>query len=217
MTDITTALAAPDPSTRLRAALRAGTGPDPALADLLVARCAVEDDFFVRDMLTWALTRLPPSVTMPRLVEALASPVPRARAQALQTLSKIGDRTVWPQVAAARLLDDPDDEVARTAWRTAVTLVPPGEEAALAAALGARLGRGDAEVRRSLSRALLALGEEAARPVVDSARRSPSDVVRDHAEATARLLDEPDGDRGPELAAARRAAAIGRGPIPGTA
>jgi hypothetical protein len=115
------------------------------------------------------------------------------------------------------LLDDPDDEVARTAWRTAVALVPPEDRGALAAALAKRLGRGDGELRRSLSRALVALGEDSARPVVTAEGRSGTTEARAHAVATLRLLDDPDGDREPELASARRAAAIGRGPIPGTA
>ena len=73
------ALAAMDPSRRLRAALDAGTRPRPEDAAVLVERCAREPDFFVRDMLTWALTRHPASRTVPLLVAELASPVPQAR------------------------------------------------------------------------------------------------------------------------------------------
>lgn len=51
------ALAGGNSSTRLKAALAIGTRPQPGVVDVLVARCAVEPDFFVRDMLTWALTR----------------------------------------------------------------------------------------------------------------------------------------------------------------
>ena len=40
------------PSTRLRAALAAGTDPHPDQIDVLVRRCALEPDFYVRDMLT---------------------------------------------------------------------------------------------------------------------------------------------------------------------
>ncbi|MGW2111299.1 hypothetical protein ACWCPL_32765, partial [Streptomyces sp. NPDC001948] len=46
-------------SVRLRAALAVGTAPDPRYVDTLVERCAIEPEFFVRDMLTWALTRHP--------------------------------------------------------------------------------------------------------------------------------------------------------------
>ncbi|MGD9607505.1 MAG: HEAT repeat domain-containing protein, partial [Leucobacter sp.] len=53
------ALSADDSSDRLQAALTAGTRPDEAYLEPLLDRCAVEPDFYVRDMLTWALTRLP--------------------------------------------------------------------------------------------------------------------------------------------------------------
>ncbi|KPC72869.1 HEAT repeat-containing protein, partial [Thermoactinomyces vulgaris] len=95
-TRLTAALAANDSSTRLKAALAIGTDPDPMLLDALMARCAVEPDFYVRDMLTWALTRLPPDLTVPRLLAEVESPVSQARSQALHTLSKIGDVRAWP-------------------------------------------------------------------------------------------------------------------------
>ncbi|WP_168703202.1 HEAT repeat domain-containing protein [Gordonia paraffinivorans] len=186
------ALGAPDPSTRLRAAMAAGTQPGPGLVDELVARFGVEPDFFVRDMLTWALTRLPAEVTVPQLVAALESDVPQTRSQALHTLSKVGDRAAWPSITAALLHDD-DAEVARAAWRAAVVLVPPGEETALATELSTELGRGDLEVRRSLGRALAAL-DDAAREALMRARSHPEPEVRAHAEATLRLLDDPDSD-----------------------
>ncbi|TYQ11192.1 UNVERIFIED_ORG: hypothetical protein L601_001900000560 [Gordonia westfalica J30] len=199
---ITAALHAPDPSTRLRAAMAAGTQPDPLLTDKLIARCRVEEDFFVRDMLTWALTRLPAQVTVPRLVGELVSELPQARSQALHTLSKVGDRSAWPAVTAD-LLHDADPEVARTAWRAAVALVPPGEETALAGELARELGRGPIDVQRSLSRALAALGE-AAVDALATARRHRDPPVRAHAEATARIIDDPDSDFAYELEQATR-------------
>ena len=86
------ALSAPNPQQRLQAGLDIGIRADRRDLDALVRRCAVEPDFFVRDMLTWALTRLPADETVPRLVAALDSAVPQELAQALHTLSKIGDR-----------------------------------------------------------------------------------------------------------------------------
>ncbi|MGX5657722.1 HEAT repeat domain-containing protein, partial [Geodermatophilus nigrescens] len=127
------ALGAPDPSVRLRAALAAGSSPGPGLLEVLVRRCAAEPDPFVRDMLTWALTRLPAGETLPRLRRELGSPVPRARAQALHTLSKLGDARAWSWMSGD-LLRDPDDAVARTAWRPAVALAPHGERARAPAA-----------------------------------------------------------------------------------
>ncbi len=109
------ALTAQASATRLQAAMAVGTQSDPSVVTVLVERCAVEPDFFVRDMLTWALTRLPEAVTLPRLVAELTSERAQARSQALHTLSKIKNRSVYPSIVGS-LLRDPDDEVARTSW-----------------------------------------------------------------------------------------------------
>ncbi|MGW5782823.1 HEAT repeat domain-containing protein [Streptomyces sp. NPDC003757] len=196
---------------RLRAALAVGTTPDPRFVDALVERSAVEPEFFVRDMLTWALTRHPVSLTLPRLVRAVGSTRPQARSQALHTLSKIGDRRAWPVITAA-VLTDADDEVARSAWRAAVLLVPGGEETALAAVLATQLGRGDRPMRLSLSRALVALGE-AAVAVLETAAKAPAEPVRAHALATLRLLRDPDAGFEPAIEEAKRVVALG-GPGP---
>ena len=188
-THLVDALSTADSSGRLRAALAAGTRRDPALTDVLVARCAAEPDFFVRDMLTWALCRLPAEVTVPRLIDQLQSDTPQARSQALHTLSKIGDRQAWPAVTL--LLHDDHDEVARSAWRAAVALVPSGNEAALAAELVAELGRGDRDIHLSLSRALVSLGESVV-PVLDAAAASPDPKIHAHAIATRQLYLDPD-------------------------
>jgi HEAT repeat protein len=151
------ALAADDGSTRLEAALAIGTNPEPDLVDTLIARCAIEPDFYVRDMLTWALTRFPPAITLPNLIAELGSEVPQARSQALHTLSKIKDSSAFPSITQS-LLRDADDEVARSAWRAAVTLVPDARKGELAQELAMQFGRGGREVQFSLSRALMALG-----------------------------------------------------------
>ncbi|WP_411110591.1 HEAT repeat domain-containing protein [Streptomyces sp. c-19] len=177
-------------SVRLRAALAVGTTPDPCFVDKLVERSAIEPEFFVRDMLTWALTRHPVSLTLPELLREVRSERPQARSQALHTLSKIGDRSAWPAITRA-LLSDADDEVARSAWRAAVLLVPEGEEAALATVLATQLGRGVRETRLSLSRALVALGDVVV-PALRAAATDPDPRVRTHALATEQLLQEPD-------------------------
>ncbi|MFC9549719.1 HEAT repeat domain-containing protein [Rhodococcus sp. NPDC056960] len=199
-------LAAADPSSRLRAALSAGTRADPHLTDALVDRCAVEPDFFVRDMLTWALCRLPAEVTVPRLVRELGSDTAQARSQSLHSLSKIGDRQAWPGVSA--LFHDEHDDVARSAWRAAVALVPPGEEAALASDLATQLGRGDRHVQLSLSRALVELGDVVL-PVLDAAGTSLDPRVRAHAEATTQLYHDPDSGFTVSLEMATRVAVAG--------
>ncbi|WP_410653263.1 HEAT repeat domain-containing protein [Amycolatopsis sp. cmx-4-54] len=206
-TTLLDALGAEDSSTRLKAAMAAGTRPDPRFTDALVARCAVEPDFFVRDMLTWALTRLPPASTVPLLLVELRSGPAQARSQALHTLSKIGDRAAWPAITAS-LLHDADDEVARSAWRAAVILVPEGSRAELAAELAIELGRGDRNRRLSLSRALIALGD-ACEPALRKASESRDDAVRAHAFATERLLRDPEAGFDVTTDEAKRIIALG--------
>lgn len=136
------ALAASEASVRLKAALAIGSSPEPALLEALLTRCAIEPDFFVRDMLTWAVTRFPAQLTVPRLVAETGSAVAQARSQALHILSKIRDAAAWPAITPS-LLRDADDEVARSAWRAAVVLVPDDQKEALARELVTQLGRGD--------------------------------------------------------------------------
>ncbi|MFI2780619.1 HEAT repeat domain-containing protein [Streptomyces sp. ALB3] len=194
-------------SVRLRAALAVGTAPDVRLVGTLVERCAVEPDFHVREMLTWALTRHPESVTVPELVEEVRSPCAQARSQALHTLSKIGDKRAWPAITRA-LLSDADDEVARTAWRAAVVLVPVGEEHELAAVLSAEFGRGGRDTRLSLSRAFIALGE-AALPALHVAKTDLDPHVRAHAIATERMVHDPDAGFDCAVEEAKRVVALG--------
>lgn len=185
-TRLSTAFTAQDASSRMRAALAAGSDPRPGDVADLVAQCAVEPDFFVRDMLTWALTRHPHADVVPVLITQLHSPTAQARSQALHTLSKIGEVAAvasYPHITDD-LLQDADDEVARTAWRAAVGLVPQPEAPRLAVRLSGQLGRGDRELRRSLTRAYLELGEDARGVLRTHGSR--------HAAATLLLLDDPD-------------------------
>jgi HEAT repeat protein len=192
---------------RLRAALAVGTTPDPRFIGKLIERCAIEPEFYVREMLTWALTRHPASMTVPALVGELRSERAQARSQALHTLSKIGDRQAWPAITRA-LLTDADDEVARSAWRAAVVLVPDGEQAGLAGVLVTQLGRGERETQLSLSRALIALGEGAV-PALRAAMTDPDPRVRAHAIATERLSRDPEAGFGFAIEEAKRVVALG--------
>lgn len=202
-----TALEDADASVRLRAAMAIGTAPDPRFVDTLVERCAVEPDFQVRELLTWALTRHPSSLTVPPLVAELDSEGAQARSQALHTLSKIGDRQAWPAITRAHLTDT-DDEVARSAWRAAVVLVPEGEEPGLAQMLATQLGRGGRETRLSLSRALIALGE-VIMETLHAAATDPDPRVRLHAKATEQLLRDPDAGFECAIEEAKRIVALG--------
>ncbi|MFI2609538.1 HEAT repeat domain-containing protein [Kitasatospora sp. NPDC018619] len=198
-----------DPSVRLRAAMAVGASPHPGFVGGLVERCAVEPEFSVREMLTWALTRHEAARTVPLLLDEVRAERAQARSQALHTLSKIGDRRAWPAITPA-LLADPDDEVARSAWRAAVVLVPEDGRHALAVVLATQLGRGPRETRLSLSRALVALGEEVL-PVLAAAATDPDPGVRAHALATERLWREPDAGFELAIEEAKRTAVLGGG------
>ncbi|MFD9240988.1 HEAT repeat domain-containing protein [Streptomyces sp. NPDC059556] len=194
-------------SVRLRAALAVGTAPDPRFVDKLVERCAIEPDFSVREMLTWALTRHDPSRTLPGLLREVRSERAQARSQALHTLSKIGDRRAWPAITP-ELLCDADDAVARSAWRAAVVLVPEEQRAELAEALGTQLGRGGRDTRLSLSRALTALGEVIL-PTLGATKAQGAPAARRHAIATERLLHDPDAGFEFSIEEAKRVAVLG--------
>ncbi|GAB2515914.1 hypothetical protein CATRI_10785 [Corynebacterium atrinae] len=181
---------APAASTRLQAALAAGTSPQPGFAPSLVAQCGREPDFFVRDMLTWALTRHDHTEVVELVLPELRSAEPQARSQALHTLTKIADPTTWRAITLD-LLRDSDDEVARTAWRAAAGLYPEEEKPQLAKVLASQFGRGDRDVRLSLSRAFAQLGP-AAEGVVARARHHPRESVRAHALATERIMADPE-------------------------
>lgn len=184
------ALAVPDPSARVQAAMTAGTVANQAFIPVLIAQCRVEPDFFVREMLTWALTRHDADAVLDLLLPELGSAGARVRGQALHTMSKIGGPRVWPAVTTT-LLTDADDVVARTAWRTAARHVPASAAAELAETLATQFARGERETRRSLSEAFATLGEPA-RAVVERALATGGPYVRAHAAITAWLLDDPE-------------------------
>lgn len=200
MTRTIRALASENPSLRLRAAMMAGTTPDITHVEALVDRLGVEPDFFVRDMLTWALTRHPQEETLAALLPELESDNPQTRSQTLHTLSKIGNTSAYASISK-QLLHDADDEVARTAWRAATGLVPTGQERALGKELITELGRRDHDTRRSLSRALLELGENI-RPLLE--RTFPNEDAQIHAQATLALLNDPGLDFAHTMEQARR-------------
>lgn len=208
MSTLDQAFANPDPSVRLNAALKAGIKPSLLDLDPLLNRCAVEPDFQVREMLTWALIRLPAEIVLPRLIGELSRKEAQARSQALHTLSKLKDASAWQAVAAR--LDDDDQEVVRTAWYAAVALVPESQRHWLAKKLAERLGRGSREIQLSLSRALVGLGSGIIEPVLASAIQHGDEGIRAHAAATERLLHDPSAGFAPSLNRARREVALGR-------
>ncbi len=208
MTTLTDALTDPRSSVRLRAVMAAGTTADPGDLDVLLEQCAVDPDLQVREALTWSLVRLPAGLVVPRLVAELDRPEARARSQALHTLSKIKDGSVYAEVVER--LGDTDPGVRRTAWRAAVVLAPEQERPALARRLALELGEGDRDRRLALSRAIVSLGADVAAPVLADASVRRGEAVREHVAETERLLDDPDAASSLALERARREMALGR-------
>jgi len=191
--DLALALESTDQSVRLKAALMAGTYPTPDFIEILVLCCEKESDFFVRDMLTWALIRNDIPLVIERLIPELHSTIPQARSQALHTLTKIGDPSTYPLVTG-KMLFDADDKVAMTAWRAASVLVPDNQVKELIPALLTQLGRGDFEIQFALSRALCVLGDVIVGPL-EALTGSTKIEIREHVAFTLRLLQNPFQER----------------------
>ncbi|APT82315.1 HEAT repeat domain-containing protein [Corynebacterium ammoniagenes] len=184
-------------SLRLRRALAMGTNPQSGDLPLLIAQLGKEPDFFVRDMLTWAITRHPVTTSYPLLVRALDNP--DGRSQVLHTLSKLAHPDTWSVITAA-MLHDEDIEVRTTAWRVAVAAVPDNQVDYLVAELIQELGRGDIDTQRSLSRALASLS---------FASRNRVAALATHARHVLALMDNPDAHDELSSDFARKLAALG--------
>lgn len=167
---------------RLQAAMTAGTYPDDAYIDVLVAQCAHESDFFVRDTLSWALMRHEVNKVVDRLKVELISENTQAKSQALHTLSKIGDKKFYSLITNDHHFDS-SDKVAVTAWRAASVLVPESEKPALTNVLVSQLGRGDSDLQFDLTRFICALGDSIIEPLKQAAE-SDKEEVRLHAAFT---------------------------------
>ncbi|WP_308799604.1 HEAT repeat domain-containing protein [Agromyces silvae] len=210
VTRLRIALQSADASARLQAAMTSGIHADNAFLPVLIARCAVEPDFYVRDMLTWAITRHDRARAVDLLLLELASATPQARSQALHSLSKLGDTRAWPAITLD-LLRDEDVEVMKAAWRTAAGLAPEDERLGLARELGRNFGCGDRELQRSLSRAIAMLGSYA-EPIVAAASRSSEPEVRAHALMTAHVMANPNDSFDAAVEEARRVVALRAAP-----
>jgi len=175
MATLDTLLASPDQSVRLKAALAAGTHPDPEFIEILVAQCGHEPDFFVRDTLSWALMRHDVKKVVKRLESELRSTNPQAKSQAIHTLSKIGDKSNYPLITD-EMLFDPDDFIASTAWRVATVLVPEDQKSSLTKKLITQLGRGDSDIQFGLSRFLCDLGECIVEPLAEASKSADEGI-----------------------------------------
>lgn len=114
----------------------------------------------------------------------------------------------WPWITSD-LLCDIDDDVARTAWRAAVIVVPELEKEELIDVLVTQLGRGDREVQLSLSRALVDLGEVVV-PALEAVALRRDPAAGAHARATTLLLQHPGTGFDEAIEEAQRAIALGQ-------
>jgi HEAT repeat protein len=190
MATLKSALASPDQSVRLKAALAAGTFPTNEHIEDLVHQCAIDPDFFVRDTLSWALMRHDRATVVARLKIELQSKNPQAKSQAIHTFSKIGESENYSLITD-EMLFDPDDLIASTAWRAASVLVPESEKHSLIEKLITQLGRGDSDLQFSLTRFLCTLGAEIIKPL-EEASNSTSEEIRTHAAFTLMRFREMD-------------------------
>ena len=163
----------PDKDVRQQAAVSLGERADPQLAPAIAQLLWRESDFFVRETLTWALTRTPAAATR-AAAEALQQPDPGVRSQALHVLSKIGD----PDSAAlvATLLDD---ECASVVHKARWTLARIGDPSVVPA-LVSRLGEPDLESRDGMTSTLAEFGQAAVAPLIAALGHAHPDV-RTHA------------------------------------
>ena len=175
-------LDSPDQSVRLKAALAAGTYPEPDFIEILITQCATEPDFFVRDTLSWALMRNDIPRVVKRLETELQSANVQAKSQAIHTLSKIGDKNNYSLITD-EMLFDADDFVASTAWRAASVLVPDDQKPDLVKKLVTQLGRGDSDTQFGLTRFLCAIGEAIVIPLTEAAN-SQDEAISNQAKFT---------------------------------
>ena len=89
------ALSSANPQHRLQAALSIGITVEDRHLGALIRRCRIDPDFFVRDMLTWAITRMPAEAAVDLLIAELSSDAPQAQGQAPHHAVELGDPRGW--------------------------------------------------------------------------------------------------------------------------
>ncbi len=163
----------PDKDIRQAAALDLGTSANTAAAQALVTRLGTEQDFFVRDTLSWAITRIA-DAAIPILLNAVAGSDTATRVQALHVLSKIASPTTTDAILA--LTADEDPGVSSKA-RWALTRIADPK---VIPALAVHLGTGDSTSQNDLTRDLASFGAKAV-PFLVTALASREADVRGHA------------------------------------
>lgn len=180
-------LSDPDRSVRNTAALAIGSQAETGCAGALVDALWAEQDFFVRETMTWAVTRLE-EATRPAVLSAVGADRPReVRVQALHTVSKFAN----PETVDVVLpyVTDPDGAVARKA-RWALGRI---KEPRAVPHLLALLGEQDIEERNALTDDVAAFGS-AAVPSLIAALGADDHAVRQHAADILCYIGHPDAE-----------------------
>ncbi|KZX21054.1 HEAT repeat domain-containing protein [Rathayibacter tanaceti] len=190
-------LADRDRDVRQASALALGERADRAAVGAVLAQLWEEPDFFVRDTLTWAASRVGREA-VPLVREALAADRrPAVRTQAMHVLSKIADPATMDDILP--LIDDGAPEVAAKA-RWALSRL--GDPRAVPVLLR-QLGTGDAEAQNALTDVVASFRAAAVPGLIDAlAHADPA--ARRHAAEVVGHIGSPHAE--PALAALRSAA-----------
>lgn len=179
-TQFETHIVHPDRDVRLRTALDAATLREEQVTATLVARLGAEEDFHVRENLTWALVQHGEDA-VPAVLDLLTSDNPVERRQAAHVLSKIGDPSHASHLVT--VVGDTNPDVAVKAYRAAANT----GSAEVVEPLVARLGDGDAGQRDALSNAMQSLGAVGVAALAAALRDSDASVRLHAAEALAQV------------------------------
>jgi len=180
-------LSDPERSVRNTAALAIGSQFEIGCANALVDALWAEPDFFVRETMTWAVTRLEEATRPAVLAASGPDRSSEVRVQALHVLSKFAN----PETVDAVLpyITDPDEGVARKA-RWALARI---REHRAVPHLVALLGDHGLEERNALTDDVAAFGS-AAVPALVEALGSDDQVVRRHAADILCYIGHPDAE-----------------------
>ena len=181
--DLVDLLVDADPAVRLSTVMQLGEQPRHDAAAAIVERFGRERDFQIREVLTWAALRMQ-DTALPRVREAVGSPLWLARLQATHTLSKLGLAEDADRLLP--VIDDPVDCVAARAYWAAAQC---GDPVAVPALVG-QLGRGGAEHRNSLLVALSSF-EDVVVELVQALAGGATPGVREQAADTLAYLGAP--------------------------
>ncbi|AXH97120.1 HEAT repeat domain-containing protein [Ornithinimicrobium avium] len=167
------ALTHPDKDVRQQGAIALGQLADPRLAPRIADLLWQESDVFVRETLTWVLTRTPAAATKEAAAQ-LHNPDAEIRLQALHLLSKVADP--GSVAVVAQHIDDPDPAVADKARWALARIKDPS----VIPLLVDRLGATELTVRDGITATLSQFGAPAV-PTVAAALEHQAATVRSHA------------------------------------